>query len=86
MVTWAQVRRTSAPGLKPGKEFEMKKFMVVILTDESETIAKFFNEYTEAKQAMMNAECGLGWYSELYERIEIEAEDYAGKEYRLIEA
>lgn len=64
----------------------MKKYMVVFLADGNETVANFFDTYTEAKNAYMDMECGLGWYAEIYERMEIEEEGYKEKEYRLIES
>lgn len=64
----------------------MKRFMTVTLTDDNETFARFFDNYTEARNAKMDAECGLGWYTEIYERITIEEDGYKEKEYRLIEA
>lgn len=59
----------------------MKDFMVVALVD-GEPFAKFADTYDEAKDIMMNVECGFGGYAELYAR------EYAGSgaEYRLLEA
>ena len=63
----------------------MKKYMVVFLNDGNGTCASFFDTYTEANTARMVSECELGWYAEIYERMEIEEEGYKGKEYRMIE-
>lgn len=46
----------------------MKKYMVIILTDEGEQIANFFDKYQDAENCRMNSECGMGWYAEVYAR------------------
>ena len=63
----------------------MKKFMVVIFAsdeDGEETFAKFFDTYGDASNARMDAECGMGWYAEIYVRQETEC----GREYVFLEA
>lgn len=62
----------------------MQKFMCVYQdNDEDGTGASFYDHYSEARNAKMNYECGLGWYCEIYERKEIPDQ---GFEYVLIEA
>ena len=60
----------------------MKKYMVVYKTDEGETCAEFFEEWNAAERCRMGCECGMGWYAEVYERIQ----GKGGREYRLIYA
>lgn len=78
----------------------MKRFMMVYKTNDNMTFAMFYDDYSEAKQACMDVECGLGWYWELYMRVAID--DHNGEvlldengypktegpmtEYRLMEA
>lgn len=59
----------------------MKTFMVIAVV-EGTSFAKFADTYDEARNIVMNVECGLGGYAELYAR------KYAGSgsEYRLLEA
>lgn len=51
----------------------MKKYMVVYKTDCNETGACFYDRYSAARDAMMDMECGLGWYRELYMRVRMDA-------------
>lgn len=61
----------------------MKEFMVVCKTDCNETCAAFFDTLEEAENNRRNAECGLGWYAEVYRRFK----DVDGiDEYRLLYA
>ena len=55
---------------------------MVIAVVEGTSFAKFADTYDEARNIVMNVECGLGGYAELYAR------EYAGSgsEYRLLEA
>ena len=46
----------------------MKNYMIVILLD-GEQSAYFTDDYTSAHNARMDAECGLGAYVEMYQRI-----------------
>ena len=55
----------------------MAKYMVVVKTDDGETFANFFEEYIKAENYRMDCECGMGWYAEVYERVETEC----GREY-----
>ena len=68
----------------------MSKYMVVYKTDDGKTGASFYDDYTSARNAMIDMECGLGWYSELYERqttiIEGLEEIFCPKEYVFVEA
>ena len=59
----------------------MKKFMVVYTADGLNG-ATFADDYSEARQKMMDIECGLGGYAEIYERQEKEY----GSEYVFLEA
>lgn len=47
----------------------MKKYMVVTLTDDGEQIAFFTDSPEAASDRKMDTECGMGWYSEVYERV-----------------
>ena len=65
----------------------MKKYMIVCQnTDDNKTEASFADTYNEARNIMMNAECGMGWPAEIYARVEIDEDGYKGSEYRLLEA
>lgn len=44
----------------------MKKYLVITVIDGIQS-ATFRDDYTEAKNIMMDVECGLGGYTELYE-------------------
>ena len=57
----------------------MPKYMVVVLTDDGETFANFFDDVVKAENCRQNSECGMGWYAEVYERVEGEF----GREYKL---
>lgn len=54
------------------------KFMVIYHIPEYELTAGFYNTYTEARNACLGIECGLGGSWELYIR--------EGNEYKLMEA
>ena len=55
------------------------------MEDYRETTASFYETYTDASNAKMNAECGMGAYAEVYVREEIfEDGESMGKEYRLL--
>lgn len=57
----------------------MKKYMVVVFGD-GETWAEFFDDLVKAERYRQNSECGMGYYAEVYERIETEC----GREYQFI--
>lgn len=44
----------------------MKKYMVIIVDDQGEQFAEFFNTYKEAENCRMNSECGMGWQASVY--------------------
>lgn len=46
----------------------MKNYMIVILLD-GEQSAYFTDDYMSADNARMDAECGLGAYVEMYQRV-----------------
>jgi hypothetical protein len=58
---------------------EMPEFMVVVKSD-TETFANFFSDLDKAEDFRMNSECSMGWYAEVYQRIEGEC----GMEYQLM--
>ena len=63
----------------------MPKYMVVVKMWNDDgtcdgTSALFFEDWMEAEDYRMNAEVGLGWYAEVYERQETEG----GREYVFI--
>ena len=58
----------------PGEEKEMAKYMVIINTDDGPE-AFFTDDLNKAEETRMNSECGMGWYAEVYERIEDEEGD-----------
>lgn len=58
----------------------MKQYMVIILDEEGEQIVNFFDKYQDAENCRMNSECCMGWYSEVYERVD----DEAGRRYEII--
>lgn len=47
----------------------MGKWMVVYKNEQGKWAAAFYDDYADACKARMDMECGLGWYSELYERV-----------------
>lgn len=49
----------------------MPKYMVITKGDEG-TFTSFFENINDADNCRMDAECGMGWYAEVYERTEIE--------------
>ena len=49
----------------------MPKYMVVI-KDEDGVSASFFSSYLKANDCRLNAECGMGAYTELYVRDTID--------------
>ena len=57
----------------------MKKYMVITFGD-GEQWAAFFDELSKAEDYRMNGEVSIGYYVEVYERMETEF----GKEYVLI--
>lgn len=59
----------------------MKDFMVVYAI-EGENAAKFYDSYGDAKQAMMDIECGCDGYAEIYVR----QDNGHGHEYVFLEA
>lgn len=65
----------------------MKKYMVIAI-DGGEHFAIFTDDYTEARRAFMDYECGLGAYAEIYIREKQYDEDGAplGSEYVFLEA
>lgn len=48
----------------------MAKYLLVFKNDEGRSCATFYDDYTSARNAAMDCECGMGWYWELYERTE----------------
>lgn len=46
----------------------MKPFMVIILIDKDETFVTFADSLEAAEIIRQNAECGMGWYAEVYKR------------------
>ncbi|MBR0440852.1 MAG: hypothetical protein IJK25_02830 [Firmicutes bacterium] len=46
----------------------MKPFMVITLTDKDETFVTFADSLEAAEAIRQNAECGMGWYAEVYKR------------------
>ncbi len=61
----------------------MKAYMVVYTVDGQHG-AGFYENYAEARNAMMDIECGMGGYAELYARKEYEDSDQPA-EYIMIE-
>ena len=59
----------------------MKKYMVIAY-GEGKTSVSFYDTFSEAENAHMDYECGLGWYAEVYERGIFEKDCL--EEYRLI--
>ena len=57
----------------------MKKFMIVYTCDGN-PCATFADTFSEVHDLKLDLECGLGVYTEIYERVETE---YGG-EYRLV--
>jgi hypothetical protein len=51
----------------------MKKYMVIISGVEGQD-AFFTDDYSAASNTRMDAECGLGYYAEIYERQEVDGE------------
>lgn len=43
----------------------MKKYML-ILQGDGEQSAQFYDTWHDAENCRMNAECGMGWYAEVY--------------------
>lgn len=56
----------------------MTKYMVIINTDDGPE-AYFTDDAEKAEDTRMNSECGMGWYAEVYERID----DEEGSRYEL---
>lgn len=53
-------------------EPHLPRYMVVVKEREGDKVyyeSSFFEDYTRAKQYMMDASCGMGYYCELYERV-----------------
>lgn len=50
----------------------MKNYMMVTKDEDGEVFSTFYDTYNAARNAKMDAECGLGCYCELYERVEEE--------------
>lgn len=50
----------------------MKNYMVIVLDETGEQSAHFFDEFSDAENFRMNAECGIGWYAEIYARVTID--------------
>ena len=50
------------------KGTHMKPFMVITLTDKDETFVTFADSLEAAEAIRQNAECGMGWYAEVYKR------------------
>lgn len=46
----------------------MKKFMVKVKTEDG-IYNKFFDTWIEADNYRMDAECGMGWYAEVWQRV-----------------
>lgn len=44
----------------------MPKYMVVVKDDENRVYALFYPEYYQAENYRQAAECGLGYYAEMY--------------------
>lgn len=61
----------------------MKQYMVIYKTDEGVTGAAFYDICSEACTAKMDMECGMGWYCEIYERVDHGEE---GRYYEFLEA
>lgn len=57
----------------------MTKYMVIINADDGPD-AFFTDSLDKAENTRMDSECGMGWYAEVYERIE----DEAGPRYELM--
>lgn len=58
----------------------MEKYMLII-NEEGYPEVIFTNDYNDAKRMKQDAECGMGYYAELYSREETRH----GREYRLLE-
>lgn len=52
----------------------MKKYMLITLGDFGQFVS-FYDDYIEAENARMNAECCMGHYAELYYRGRENPED-----------
>ena len=43
--------------------------MVVATTEEGEVFRCFYDTWEEADASRMDAECGMGWYAEVWQRV-----------------
>ena len=57
----------------------MKRYMVITVDEKGEQNALFTDNRNQAWDARMDAECGLGWYAEVYEYCEDEDGDASYK-------
>ena len=46
----------------------MKQFMVVVTTEDG-VFRQFYDTYGEAEDARMNAECGMGYHAEVWQKV-----------------
>jgi len=58
----------------------MKKYMLIMKGEDGEA-AYFTDDYQKAMQTKMDAECGMGEYTELYERV---TDEEAGERYEFL--
>ena len=50
----------------------MKRYMVITKDEAGEVHVIFFDDLHDAEYYRQNAECGMGWYAEVYERSAFE--------------
>ena len=60
----------------------MPKYMLIAQTDDGETVTSFYDDYNKMEDARSSAAVSLGWYVEVYERLDTEF----GREYVFIYA
>ena len=46
----------------------MERYMVIAQDEAGEVHVNFFGDLHDAEYFRQNAECGMGWYAEVYER------------------
>ena len=47
----------------------MKKYMVIVQTDEGE-VRWYYDDLAKADNARMDSECGMGWYAEVWQLVD----------------
>ena len=63
----------------------MKQYMVIVKGDDEQG-AKFFDSWIDADSYRMDAECGLGYYAQVYEYGKQDPDDpYEPESYYMIQ-